>query len=251
MNEQTDKLHESYIKKFGTLKENQAIMTPESYLAMAANLLKEYKREYALMDGSEGIDTDKNIEELDTRSDKELKELKLEHKRINAGLKLQSDKLDYETELQSRIAAAKAELLMSELVPADLPRRWWQRKPRPNYAKKLMLRELAVEINDYYAGREQEIEELEGGNADIAELIMDNLPAPAGRRARRKYEEGIRKIAGYIEAMLRSAAAAQPEPEQPAAQTPPAHEERKPKPQRAGATVLPGQMAMDLPQGTG
>ena len=184
------------------------------------------------------------MELLGTRGDKELKELKLERKRINAELKLQSDKLDYETELQSRIAAAKAELLMSELVPADLPKRWWQRRPRPNYAKQLMLRELSVEINDYFTDREQEIEKLEGRNADIAELLMSNLTAPKGKRARRKYEENIRKLAGYIEAMLRSAAAAQPEQKQPTAEPPKQKTKQK-------QDTLPGQIAMDLPQGTG
>lgn len=244
MKEQTDKLHEEYIKKFGTLKENQAIMTPESYLTMAANLLNEYKREYALMDGSDGIATDKHIEELNTQYDSELKQLKLEHERISAELRLRSEKLGHETELQSKIAAAKAELLMSELVPADLPKRWWQRRPRPNYAKKLMLRELSVEINDYFTDREQEIEKLEGRNADIAELLMRNLPVPRGKRARRKYEESISKLAGYIDAMLRSATAAQPEREQPDTNTKPKRE-RKPK-QKPDA--VSGQIAMDLQQ---
>ena len=141
-------LYEEYIKKFDQLKEGESVLTPEAYIAMAANLLKEYNRDYAKNDGDDGIESDKQVETLGTRSDKELKELKLERKRINAELKLQSDKLDYDTELQSKIAAAKAELLMSELVPADLPKRWWQRRPPPNYAKQLMLRELAVETND-------------------------------------------------------------------------------------------------------
>ena len=73
---------------------------------------------------------------------------------------------------------------------------------------------------------------------------MSNLPAPRGKRARRKYEESIRKLAGYIEAMLRSAAAAQPEHEQPTAEPP----KQKTRPKQ---DTLPGQIAMDLPQGTG
>ena len=237
-------LYEEYIKKFDQLKEGESVLTPEAYLAMAANLLKEYNRDYAKNDGDDGIESDKQVETLGTRSDKELKELKLERKRINAELKLQSDKLDYETELQSKIAAAKAELLMSELVPADLPKRWWQRRPRPNYAKQLMLRELAVQIDDYFTDREQEIEKLEGRNADIAGLLMSNLVAPRGKRARKKYEENIRKLAGYIEAMLRSAAAAQPEQKQPTAEPPKQKTKQK-------QDTLPGQIAMDLPQGTG
>lgn len=207
-NEQTDKLNEEYIKKFGTLKENESIMTPEAYRAMADNLLKEYNRKYALLD-SAGIETDKQVEELSTRYDKELKELKLEHERITAELKLMSDKLHYETELQSKIAAAKAEMLMDELVPADLPKRWWQRRARPNYAKQLMLRELSVEIDDYFTARVQEIETLEGNcrETDIADLLMSSLPLPRGRRARKRYVESICKIAGHIESLLHGTAA--------------------------------------------
>ena len=250
-------LYDDYIKKFDTLKQGESVLTPEAYSAMAENLLKEYNREYSLNDGDEGLISDKKVETLGTQCDKELRELKLKHKRINAELKLQSDKLDYETELQSKIAAAKAELLMNELVPADLPKRWWQRRARPNYAKKLMLRELSVEINDYFTDREQEIEKLEGKylETDIAELLMSNLPQPKSKRARKKYKESIGKLAGYIEAMLRSATAQhepkanetskQPEQEQPGTETNP-KQERKAK---AKPDAIAGQITMDLPQG--
>ena len=91
-------LYEEYIKKFDMLKQGESVLTPEAYIAMTANLLKEYNRDYAKNDGAEGIEADKQVEALGTRGDKELKELKLERKRINAELKLQGDKLDYETE---------------------------------------------------------------------------------------------------------------------------------------------------------
>lgn len=240
-------LYEEYIKKFDMLKEGESVLTPEAYLAMAANLLKEYNRDYAKNDGDDGIESDKQVELLGTRCDKELKELKLERRRINAELKLQSDKLDYETELQSRIAAAKAELLMSELVPADLPKRWWQRRPRPNYAKQLMLRELAVQINDYFTDREREVMQLEDKHLDddILGLLNAWLPSPKGKRAKKKHEERIQQLALYIQDRLnKAAAAAQPEQEQPTAEPP----KQKTRPKQDS---LPGQIAMDLPQGTG
>ena len=239
-------LYEEYIKKFDMLKQGESVLTPEAYIAMTANLLKEYNRDYAKNDGAEGIESDKQVEALGTRGDKELKELKLERKRINAELKLQDDKLDYETELQCRIAAAKAELLMSELVPADLPKRWWQRRPRPNYAKQLMLRELATEIGDYFAEREHEIAQLEGKyeDNDIAGLLNAWLPQPKGKRARKKYAERIHRLAQYIQDRLNKATiAAQPEDERPA-ENPPEH---KTKP---GRGQLAGQIAMDLPRDT-
>ena len=40
-------LYEEYIKKFDQLKEGESVLTPEAYLAMSANLLKEYNRDYA------------------------------------------------------------------------------------------------------------------------------------------------------------------------------------------------------------
>lgn len=237
-------LYEDFIKKFDMLKQGEAVLTPEAYIAMTDNLLKEYNREYAINDGGSGLETDKKVETLGTQYDKELKELKLEHRRINAALKLKSDKLDYETELQSRIAAAKAEMLMNELVPADLPKRWWQRTPRPNYAKQLMLRELSVEIDEYFAAREQEIEKLEGKYADIVGLLTRILPAPKGKRAKKKHEERIQQLTLYIQDRLnKAAAAAQPEAKQPAAE--PARQKAKPKQDN-----LPGQIAMDLPQDT-
>lgn len=251
-------LYEEYIKKFDMLKEGEAVLTPEAYTAMAENLLKEYNREYAKNDGAEGIDSDKQVELLGTRCDKELKELKLERRRINAELKLQSDKLDYETELQSKIAAAKAELLMNELVPADLPKRWWQRRARPNYAKKLMLRELSVEIDDYFTDREREIEKLEDKylDEDIFGLLNAWLPAPKGKRARKKHEERIQQLALYIQDRLNKAAAAQPEPEASETSKQPERKqhgaEAKPKQEckaKAKPDTIAGQIAMDLPQG--
>ncbi len=239
-------LYEDFIKKFDMLKQGEAVLTPEAYIAMTDNLLKEYNREYAMNDGDSGLETDKKVETLGTQYDKELKELKLERRRINAALKLKSDKLDYETELQSRIAAAKAEMLMNELVPADLPKRWWQRTPRPNYAKQLMLRELSVEIDEYFAAREREITQLEDKylDDDIFGLLNSWLPAPKGKRAKKKHEERIQQLALYIQDRLnKAAAAAQPETEQPAAE--PARQKAKP-----GQDNLPGQIAMDLPQDT-
>lgn len=251
-------LYDDYIKKFDTLKQGESVLTPEAYTAMAANLLKEYNREYAQNDGAEGIDSDKQVELLGTRCDKELKELQLERRRINAELKLQSDKFDYECELQSRIAAAKAELLMNELVPADLPKRWWQRRARPNYAKKLMLRELSVEIDDYFTDREREIEKLEDKHLDedILGLLNAWLPAPKGKRSRQKHEERIKQLALYIQDRLNKAAAAHPEPEASETSRQPEREphgtEAKPKQERKAKDkpdVIAGQIAMDLPQG--
>lgn len=209
MKEKTDELHESYIKKFSELKEHSGVMTPEAYTAMTENLLKEYSREYATMDGQAGIETDKSIEVLSTQSDRELKQLRLEHERQSAELKLASDRLKYETELKGKIAAAKAELLSDELVPADVRGRWWQLwRKRPNYAKQLMLREVAAETDEYFAGRLNEVEAKENGAADIEEMLQAALPQPRGRRARRRHDERIHEVAVRLEEMLRNAATA-------------------------------------------
>ena len=204
MREATDKLHEAYIKKFSELKEHMSVMTTEAYAAMAANLLKEYGREYATMDGEEGIETDKSIEELSTQYDKELKQLMLEHERLTAELKLASDKLKYEIELRSKIAAAKAELLTEELVPADVRGPWWQLwRKRPNYAKQLMLREVEAETDEYFAGRLNEIEEKENGAVDMEAMLQTVLPRPKGKRAGRKYDEQIKELAVRIRQLTR------------------------------------------------
>ncbi len=208
MKEQTDQLHEAYIKKFSELKEHAAVMTSEAYAAMAGNLLKEYTREYATMDGEEGIETDKSIEALSTTADKELTELKLEHERLTAELKLVSARLKHEMELRSKVEDIKAELLCEELMPAYLPRRWWQLRRRPNNAMLLMQRELAVEIDDYFAARLNDVEEKEGRFAGIEEMLQAALPKPKGRRAQRKHNERIHEIAVRLEAMLRNAATA-------------------------------------------
>ena len=208
MKDKTAKLHEEYIKKFSELKEHAAVMTSEAYAAMAGNLLKEYTREYATMDGEEGIETDKDIEKLSTTADKELTALKLEHERLTAELKIASDRLKHETELRCKVEEAKAELLSEELVPAYLPKRWWQIRRRPNHAMLLMQRELAVEIDDYFAARLNDVEEKEGRSADIEEMLQAALPQPRGRRARRRHDERIHEVAVRLEAMLRNAATA-------------------------------------------
>lgn len=206
MKEKTDDLHESYIKKFSELKEHSGVMTPEAYTAMTENLLKEYNREYATMDGQAGIETDKSIEALNIQSDRELKPLMLEHERQSAEYKLASDRLKYETELKCKIAAAKAELLSDELVPADLPRKWycfWRK--RPNYAKQLMLREVEAETCEYFAHRVNEIEAKENGAVGITEVLQSVLPRPKGKRAGRKYDEQIKELAARLEAMISGA----------------------------------------------
>lgn len=77
-----DVLNTAYYKRFCQLKENFALLPVEQYKAMSAALTKQYERDYKLLDGADGIDVDKQIEELEKTRIEQLEQLKLQRDRI-------------------------------------------------------------------------------------------------------------------------------------------------------------------------
>ncbi len=233
-----DELNEAYYKRFCDLKENFSLLPVEAYKAIAAAITKQYERDYKLLDGEEGLDTDKHIEELEkeraeqlgelqlirekcieeinAEREKELKEIEnarekqreeieVEHTKALKELKLTKTKLlgeieaqrfkqEEELKLLKAVVEAENTVKRATVIPKDLPRRWWQRYARPNYAKQLVEQVAEMDIDKYYDDREAEIvqreAEEEGVGYYITELL-EELPRPRGRRARKKWSKGL------------------------------------------------------------
>lgn len=72
-----DELDQAYYKRFSKLKENFPLLPADQYEAMAADIEKQYTRDYKLMDGEQGIAVDEQIEQLEKERAEKLEELKL------------------------------------------------------------------------------------------------------------------------------------------------------------------------------
>lgn len=72
-----DELDEAYYKRFCKLKENFSLLPADQYEAMASDIKKQYDRDYKLLDGEQGINIDKQIEQLEKERAETLENLKL------------------------------------------------------------------------------------------------------------------------------------------------------------------------------
>ena len=172
MKQETDKLHEEYYKKFGRLHSGKDVLSPAIYDEISNNLLKEYKTEYKIMHMSDQTETERTIYEIETRN--------------------------------------------SSLIPRFFRRFiFWK---RPNLAADQINRETSVKVNDFFNKREVALERLiasleqsETDNQsridDIFNLILENLPAPRGKRAQRQFIDSISVLAEMLERRERLAAA--------------------------------------------
>lgn len=203
LTQKLDELHDAYYRRFWKLEQNSDALPAPAVKFMQDVLYKQYVRDYELLMGEYGIETDKKIEELKIERDKEIEAVKLEHEKLTAGIEEKRTAQNNEISLAAAVADKEHKMKLDEVVPDDLPKRWWQRKPRPNYAKRLAMQEVGIIVEDYFAKREQEIAMLEDRPAEIEALLKESLPCPRGRRARRRWEEEIAIVAATLERKLR------------------------------------------------
>lgn len=236
-----DALNEAYYKRFCDLKENLSLLPVEAYKAISAALTKQYERDYKLLDGEEGLNTDKQIEalekdraeqlenlklirekcieeinatrekelkEIENAREKQLEEIEVEHTKAVKEIKLTKAKLlgdieaqrfkqDEELKLLKAVVTAENAVKRATVIPADLPQRWWQRYARPNYAKQLVQRVAEMDIDVYYDGREAEIirrEAAEAGAGSYIAALLEELPCPRSRRARKKWYKELEDL---------------------------------------------------------
>lgn len=204
MNEKITELNDAYYKAFSELKDSFEYLPPDQYKKMCEVLHREYVREYELLDGEMGIATDKQIERLHIKRDEEIEKIRLEHVKLTADIAAERKALESEIDINRRIAEAKAAIKENEVVPADLPRRWWQRRARPNRAKQLALRESYLDIANYFAQLEECVQrrENEGYAPEIESLLSAALPHPRGKRARAMQNQAIEMLALQINAEI-------------------------------------------------
>lgn len=202
-------LNDSLYRALGELAENRSHVNEEAHLTeIENNIFELYKMDYALIRGSlAGID----------------------NQVLELGLK--KYKTDCEYEIQKAIVTELSAEKKSILVPADLPKRWWQRRARPNTAKILAERELDIDVSEYYDGREKEIELRELRYAEergeerieqIYNLLWSGVTIPRSKRKRRKLDKQIQTLAYRLKTMYETMqtqeesqdqADGQPEPE--------------------------------------
>ncbi len=77
----------------------------------------------------------------------------------------QTNEIEIALELQQK----KSEEWRAQIMPADKPKRWWQRYARPNYAKKLMQEDVMLDVSKYFAARREEIQKKANEQQDGAE----------------------------------------------------------------------------------
>lgn len=218
--EKLDRLNQEYYKRFWELKDNKTALSAEQYHKMEEILHKHYMREYELLDGETGIETDKQIERLKMQRDSELEAISLQHERQLSDIerekealrlerqkqlseiRREEDALHMDLELAHDIAVQKNLLKREAVLPGELPKRWWQRHARPNRAKVLALQEVNIRVAEYFAEREDELEQLAGNAAETEELLSTLIPCPRGRRARRQWRQSIEAAAAELEHRL-------------------------------------------------
>lgn len=204
-----DALNKEYYKRFWELSENSdAITNPETVIFMREALHKQYVRDYELLVGEQGIETDSQIERLKIERDKQIEVIKLEHDEVMAEIDRKRTELNNKIQLACDIAEAEYKLEYESVIPNDLEKRWWQRYPRPNSAKVLSLQKVDILVKKYFTERADEINKLQGKpQAEVLEILRQNIPKPRGRRARREWEALILRIAEKLK--YREEAAAQ------------------------------------------
>jgi len=95
LTQKLDGLNDEYYKRFYKLDENRDALAPViKYMEEA--LSKQYMRDYELLMGEYGIETDKQIEELKIRRDKALGKITLQYEKQAAATARAKDKLDKE-----------------------------------------------------------------------------------------------------------------------------------------------------------
>lgn len=203
-----DALNKEYYKRFWELSENSdAITNPETVIFMREALHKQYVRDYELLVGEQGIETDRKIEKLKIERDEQIEVIKLEHEKVMAEIESKRTEQNNKIQLACAVADKEYELEYLSVIPDDLPKRWWQRWARPNDAKILSQQKVDIMVDKYFTERVDEINRLQGKpQAEVLEILFQSIPKPRGRRARRQWEECIIKIADKLKRREEAAA---------------------------------------------
>lgn len=189
------RLVRDYIDAYWDIKNETEALTVEQRNAMQAELLKQFFRDCARLEGEDGLAAERERVEHENEL-KRIEEIKkLENAKIDAEYKLQHAKLQRESEINKALIEEeiqlqqemqekeleirrRSELLMLEekeerIVPvARHHRTRWLRRWRPNEAYVLMVNKAQLEARKYLTDRRNELIELQ---AELYETPLEEV----------------------------------------------------------------------------
>lgn len=227
MLDEFQELTKKFIDAYWDIKENEQALPVDQRENMRVALLEQFNREYAILSGQDGLEQErkKAAFELELAEIEELKRLRaaeiaeeyrIKHVELTAQTELKKIAIEAEQNTKSAILKKEAEIQRDtaieclnvkaeEMIPGDLPKRWWQRWARPNQAKELAYKKTDLELAGYFAEREGEIELLSAKNSgaddvlavalkeQIYEALAGVRKMPRSKKKREKYEKKIQK----------------------------------------------------------
>lgn len=196
MNEQFEKVlselqeqNKKYTDAYWAIYDNKEAVPADQQACMRAELLKNYSRTVALLDGQEGLNKEHEITELEIKrlqinEEARLRkaglseEYRLKHVELSERADTEAARLKKEFEIKRLAVEKTLEVKAEQIIPIkeELPRRWWQklfRRPAryfTNYAYELASRKADIEAAKYFAMREDEIAKLEAEQSGTDEL---------------------------------------------------------------------------------
>lgn len=162
-----EELNSKLYRAFGDLKEHAGHLGDKKTEVVGNYLMELYERDFELIRGTL------------TETDVEIGNLKNARTKALMGVKAEEKKLEQEEQIQADVIEEQFAIRRAQLVPADLPKRWWQRFARPNKAKELAVNEAILEVRDYFGEREARLrvkaEQQAGEVSSQAEAIYGEL----------------------------------------------------------------------------
>lgn len=208
-------LNTEYYQKFSELKDNFSLLPETQYNYMCEILERQYRRDYATLDGENGIKRDIYTAELEAGRKLRTKEIEERNALEQEAIEHKYNRQKQENKIYYDTAIKELEIKRSEIVPNDIPKRWWQfwlwfKKPRPNYAKVLATQKAGIEAESYFRERESDIELLQANSDGVPDIMVQKclevldsvLPAPRRKRARNKRNAMIEALAAEISSTL-------------------------------------------------
>lgn len=187
------KLVKDYIDVYWDIKNETEALTAEQRNIMQAELLKQFNRDCAKLEGLDGLAAERERAEHENEL-KQIEEIKkLENAKTDAEYRLKHAELTKNSELevakiQQKIDLKKAKLeaekiMLEELQQKEIDirksvvvpieehhKRWWQRRWRPNEAYKIAAKKAQLDSLKYLEDRKNEVAKLQAELTGSEEL---------------------------------------------------------------------------------
>lgn len=207
-----------YTDAYWDIFNNKEAVPADQQERMRAELLKNYARTVALLDGQAGLEKEREIaklelERLEIKEKARLREAEIEqeyrlkHVELKERADTKAARLTKEFEIKRKAESETLEIKAAQIVPTkeELPKRWWQRRTRyfTNYAYELASKKAELEAEKYLTARENEIIKLEAEQSGTDELeiaVMKVMTDYTGGKTRGRKAKAINQVlSGLIE----------------------------------------------------